>query len=142
MVPLLHGPGTKRKLLQALMAGTPTVSTSVGTEGFGLTDGEHVLVADDADAFASAIERLLTDDPLWRRLAAQGRAHVESVYSREAVRARFLATISSVLGKSAKRSVTTLESDARPPRTGLTNASSSRFESASARWYRSMPRLP
>ena len=43
---------TKRKLIQSLVLGTPAVSTSVGTEGLGLADGEHVLVADDPESFA------------------------------------------------------------------------------------------
>src|SRR5262249_37457896 len=36
VIPLLYGAGTKRKLMQSLMAGTPAVSTSVGIEGFDL----------------------------------------------------------------------------------------------------------
>ena len=36
LIPLLYGAGTKRKLVQALLAGTPTVSTTIGVEGLGL----------------------------------------------------------------------------------------------------------
>ena len=38
VVPLRYGAGTKRKIIQALMAGTPTVTTTVGAEGLGLRD--------------------------------------------------------------------------------------------------------
>src|SRR6185436_3655362 len=71
-IPLLYGAGTKRKLIQSLMAGTPAVSTPVGVEGLPLDDGEHVLVARDPARFAEAIGRLLTDRELWQRLASQG----------------------------------------------------------------------
>ena len=53
VVPLLYGAGTKRKLVQALAVGTPTVSTSVGVEGLALEDGEHVFVADDPDGLVT-----------------------------------------------------------------------------------------
>ncbi|MBV9358516.1 MAG: glycosyltransferase, partial [Chloroflexi bacterium] len=76
VIPLLHGAGTKRKLIQALMVGTPTVATSIGTEGLDVQDGEHLLVADTAASFAGAIERLSADAELWHRLADNGATHV------------------------------------------------------------------
>lgn len=96
VLPLLYGAGTKRKLIQSLMVGTPTVSTTIGIEGFNLQDGEHALVADDPYSFATAIERLLTDEQLWGRLALQGRQHVLALHGREMVRAR-LRDVLSVL---------------------------------------------
>jgi hypothetical protein len=102
-VPLLYGAGTKRKVLQALMHGTPTVSTSIGVEGLRLTDGSHVLVANDAAAFAGAIPRLLTDDELWERLKTEGRAHITASHGRQAARTQLLAAVACVLDRPAKR---------------------------------------
>jgi glycosyltransferase involved in cell wall biosynthesis len=102
VIPLLHGAGTKGKLIQALMVGTPSVSTSIGVEGLNLKDGEHVLVADDPGAFADAVVRLLKDAELWQCLASQGREHIVSVHGREAVRACFMHTLSAVLAKEPK----------------------------------------
>jgi len=99
VVPLRTGAGTKRKLIQALMAGTPTVSTSVGIEGLQLQVGEHVLLADDPPAFAAEVTRLLTDAALWARLAAQGRERIVTLHSRELVRARFAAAIDATLAR-------------------------------------------
>jgi glycosyltransferase involved in cell wall biosynthesis len=107
VIPLLHGAGTKRKLIQALMVGTPTVSTTVGTEGLGLRDGKHVLIADDPATFAGSIVRLLKDAKLWRRLARQGRDHIMPLHGSEAVQARFMQVISTVLAKEAKLSLST-----------------------------------
>ena len=53
VIPLLYGAGTKGKLLQALLSGTPTVSTSIGVEGLGLRHGDHVLIADNPASFAA-----------------------------------------------------------------------------------------
>jgi len=99
VVPLRTGAGTKRKLIQALMAGTPTVSTSVGVEGLPLQAGEHLLLADDPPAFAAAVARLLTDASLWERLAARGRERIVTLHSREVIRAQFTAVIEATLAR-------------------------------------------
>ena len=103
VVPLRYGAGTKRKLLQALMVGTPTVTTTVGVEGLGLRHGDHVLIADDPRAFAAAIEDLLRDDLLWKRLARRGRRHALALHSRGVARQRLLDALSSVLAKPVRR---------------------------------------
>lgn len=99
VVPLRYGAGTKRKLVQALMAGTPSVSTPVGVEGLDVADGEHVLVAEDAPSFAEALERILVDEELASRLAAAGRERMLAAHGREVVRERLL----DVLGLAVTR---------------------------------------
>ncbi|HEX8072766.1 MAG TPA: glycosyltransferase [Pyrinomonadaceae bacterium] len=102
VTPLRYGAGTKRKLMQSLMAGTPAVSTSIGVEGLNLEAGRHVLVADDAARFARGIERLLTDEALWQQLSLAGREHVLAAHGRANVRARFAAVLERILDKPAK----------------------------------------
>jgi len=76
VVPLRHGAGTRLKILEALAWGLPVVTTTIGAEGIGVVDGEHVLFADDPAAFATAVHRLLEDDELWLRLSRAGRQFV------------------------------------------------------------------
>lgn len=97
LLPLLHGAGTKRKLIEALMTGTPCVSTSVGAEGMALRHDEHLLIADTADAFARGIEALLCDAALWQRLVAAGRRHVVDRHGREAARRAFRSALAAIL---------------------------------------------
>jgi glycosyltransferase involved in cell wall biosynthesis len=97
VVPLLYGGGTKRKVIQALITGTPTVSTTIGIEGLGLRDGDNVLVADDCVAFAARVTRLLTDEPLWRRLAAAGRAQAAATHGLAVSRRRLLDVVERVM---------------------------------------------
>ena len=103
LVPLRYGAGTKRKLIQALMMGTPTVTSSVGAEGLELVDGEHVLIADDPARFAAACERLLRDAELWQRLAEQGRAHILAPRGRPAARERLRGAVAALLPPLAAR---------------------------------------
>jgi hypothetical protein len=93
LLPLLHGAGTKRKFIQALSIGTPTVSTMIGTEGLDVRDGEDVIVAADGFRFAVGITRLLTDGTLWNRLATQGRERIRVEHSASMAKERLFAAI-------------------------------------------------
>jgi glycosyltransferase involved in cell wall biosynthesis len=96
VVPLRHGGGTRLKILEALAWGLPVVTTSVGGAGLGLVDGRHALIADEPQAFAAAIERLLRDDDLWRDLSRAGRALVESRYDWQSIATDFVAAMCDV----------------------------------------------
>jgi glycosyltransferase involved in cell wall biosynthesis len=80
VVPLQVGGGTRLKILEALAAGCPVISTSVGAEGLDLVDGEHLLIADDADGFARGAIALLGSEDLRNRLARAGRQVVAQRY--------------------------------------------------------------
>ncbi len=102
VVPLRYGAGTKRKIVQALMVGTPTVTTNVGAEGLGVRDRREVLIADDPPEFAAAIERLLQERLAWRRLARRGRRHILRLHGRTTVEARFDKVLEAVLARRAR----------------------------------------
>lgn len=103
VLPLRYGAGTKRKLIQSLLIGTPTVSTSIGIEGLPVTTGEHVLVADEPAAFADAIVGLATDESLWSRLQQQARAQMVSAHGRVHARNCLRRALSVFLAGSARR---------------------------------------
>ena len=102
VVPLLYGAGTKRKLIQALTTGTPTVSTSIGVEGLELKHEEHVLIADDPASFAADISRLLEQRQLWQRLAKSGRARIRKTSSLNVARSLFEDVVEKVMSAPPK----------------------------------------
>jgi glycosyltransferase involved in cell wall biosynthesis len=77
LAPVRFGTGMRGKVLEALAFGRPVVTTTIGAEGLGAVDGTHLLLAEDARAFAAAIERLLDDPALAARIGAAGRALVQ-----------------------------------------------------------------
>jgi glycosyltransferase involved in cell wall biosynthesis len=93
-----QGAGTSLKVLEALAAGVPLVSTAVGVRGFDLTAPGHFLQAEDAATFASALcqclrERASRDEPArrgrelatthdWSKVATRFAAVVERAASR------------------------------------------------------------
>lgn len=103
LLPLLSGAGTKRKLIQALMLGTPVVGTSIAAEGLDLVDGRDMLIADDADGLAAATARLLDDSELWGRLRRDGRAMALEAHGRERARMTLLGIVGGVLGRPPRR---------------------------------------
>lgn len=83
VVPLRAGSGTRLKILEAWAAGTPVVSTTIGAEGLPAHNGQHLLLADGAHAFAGAVERLLACSELRENLAAAGRSLLEKEFTWE-----------------------------------------------------------
>ena len=83
-VPVLIGSGIRMKILEAMAAGIPFVSTTVGAEGLPVEDGVQGFLADDPAGFADALIR--AEDPAIRKsMAEQGRKLVRERYSPEAL---------------------------------------------------------
>jgi polysaccharide biosynthesis protein PslH len=80
LAPILSGSGTKLKVLEAMAAGKPIVSTSIGVEGIAGRDGEHYVVADTAEDFSTRVVDLLRDPRRRERLAANARKLAEETY--------------------------------------------------------------
>jgi GT2 family glycosyltransferase len=86
LAPLRYGAGVKGKVNMAMSHGLPVVATSIAAEGMQLRDGHDILLADDADAFATAVLSLHDDAALWRRLSDGGLDNVRAHFSFDAAR--------------------------------------------------------
>ena len=71
--PLLHGSGTRLKVLEYFSCGLPVVSTTVGIEGLDVGSGVHALIEDDMDEFGIKVTELLKDRALMIRLGKAAR---------------------------------------------------------------------
>ena len=70
VVPLRIGSGTRIKIYEAMAAGTPVVSTTIGAEGLELNPGQDISIADDPAEFAARSVELLEDGERRSRMAA------------------------------------------------------------------------
>src|SRR5690606_35201008 len=86
VVPLRAGGGTRLKILEALGAARPVISTSVGAEGIDLSDGRDLLIADDGGAFANSVARVLEEPAFGEALGREGRHAVEARYDGATIR--------------------------------------------------------
>jgi glycosyltransferase involved in cell wall biosynthesis len=80
VVPLRMGGGTRFKILEALAMGKAVVSTTLGAEGFPVTHGRELLLADEPRDFAEAVISLLNVPEQREALGRAGRAFVEGRY--------------------------------------------------------------
>jgi glycosyltransferase involved in cell wall biosynthesis len=80
IVPLLTGGGTRLKILEAMAAGVPVVSSSLGAEGLAVSPAKDILIADGEDAWLPAIGSLAADGARWDALSAAGSQLVRSRY--------------------------------------------------------------
>ncbi len=67
VVPLRIGGGTRLKIFEAMAMGKAMVSTSIGAEGLDVQHGRDLMLADNAQSFATGILYLLRDAALRRR---------------------------------------------------------------------------
>jgi glycosyltransferase involved in cell wall biosynthesis len=77
VIPLLVGGGTRIKAYEAMAMGIPIVSTTLGVEGLPLCHGKHLLVADEAEAFADRVVELIANPALRGAIAESARRLVE-----------------------------------------------------------------
>jgi glycosyltransferase involved in cell wall biosynthesis len=61
IVPLLSGSGVRIKIIEGMSYGKPIISTSVGAEGIGAVEGEHLMIADSPEDFVRTIIEVLND---------------------------------------------------------------------------------
>jgi len=84
VVPLLAASGTRFKILEAWAAGRAVVSTRLGAEGLQARDGEHLVLADEPEAFAQAVSALLASPERRAALGRAGRTLYEERFTWEA----------------------------------------------------------
>jgi polysaccharide biosynthesis protein PslH len=80
VVPLRVGGGTRLKILEAMAAGVPVISTALGAEGLSAKPGQDYLLADSAAEMAHAALTLARDPAHHARIAAAGRELARSRY--------------------------------------------------------------
>lgn len=81
LAPLLVAAGTQLKILEALAMSTPVVTTPRCCRALAAQHGVHLLVAEEPQAYADAIIKLLDDPDLAEGMGKAGRQFVAENYS-------------------------------------------------------------
>ncbi len=84
IAPLRIGGGTRLKLLEAMAMEKPIVTTRIAAQGLSL-DPEQVFFADEAEAFAHAIVRILSAPHKAQQKAQQAKKHVITHFTWQAL---------------------------------------------------------
>ncbi len=94
--PLRFGAGFKGKIAKAMSFGIPVVTTGIGSEGIGLSDGETALISDNAEDFAEKIVKLYSDGELWEKISKNSREHLKKSFSTEAAKEKFQVVLDEI----------------------------------------------
>jgi glycosyltransferase involved in cell wall biosynthesis len=98
--------GLSIAILEAMAAGRPVVTTRVGGNPELVVDGQTGVLVDaaNAEALATAVTRVLSDQAEGRRLGANGLARVRSAFSIDGMVAQYEAIYHAVAGRRAPQS--------------------------------------
>ncbi|MEA5510425.1 glycosyltransferase [Crocosphaera sp. UHCC 0190] len=83
VVPLLHGSGTRLKIIEAFAAGCPVISTAKGSEGIKAKDGQELLIRNTIGEIVEAIEKIWSQPSLRTKLTDNAYKLVQKEYSWE-----------------------------------------------------------
>lgn len=95
IAPMMIGTGMQNKLLEAMALGIPCITTTLANNAIEAVHNEHILVANTTDEFLAAINDLLTDVELYKRIATNGQAYIRENYSWKKSTQELAALISS-----------------------------------------------
>ena len=87
IVPLRIGGGTRLKIVEAMAAGLPVISSAVGAEGLEVEPGKQLLLAETPEDYLAALDRLVNETGLAVQLAAAARRLCEDRYDWRAIAA-------------------------------------------------------
>ena len=99
VVPLRMGGGTRFKIVEAMAAGVPVVSTRLGAEGIPVTSGLELLLADEPEEFAEAVGKVFSDPVLSESLIREGLSFVRSHFDWSVIGEQLNTALEKAAGK-------------------------------------------
>jgi len=99
LAPLRFGAGLKGKLTEAMLCGTPSITTSVGAEGMAGTLPWPGEIADEPESFAKQAAALYSDESEWQLRQARGTDLLKQRFQRAEIGDRVFSQVESCLEK-------------------------------------------
>ncbi len=90
LAPLRFGAGIKGKLTEAMICGTPSVTTSIGAEGMHLNLPWNGFVEDDFYLFAEKAIELYLGKEYWKKAQENGIEIINQIYDKEKIGEHFI----------------------------------------------------
>ncbi len=85
IAPIFGPGGTRLKILAAMAAGLPVITTKIGIEGLSVQNNKHALVASSIDEFVDQTKLVLKDKKLYEELRKNAYDLVKSKFSWKAI---------------------------------------------------------
>ena len=96
VAPLQFGAGLKGKLIDAMQSGTPSVTTSIGSESMHGNLPWNGFIEDNPEQFAEKVVELYTNKELWRTSQNSGYAIINQLYNKSELSEKLWQQITSL----------------------------------------------
>ncbi len=96
LAPIRFGAGIKGKLTEAMICGTPSVTTTIGSEGMYDAFEWNGFVKDDFTAFSNKAVELYSNKKLWERSQQNGIEIINQFYDKEKLEQPFINQIKNL----------------------------------------------
>jgi glycosyltransferase involved in cell wall biosynthesis len=96
LAPLRFGAGIKGKFTEAMISGTPSVTTSIGSEGMCNNLPWNGFIEDGFKSFAEKAVHLYTDQKTWLSSQKNGVDIINNIYDKEKISPAFISRIQEV----------------------------------------------
>ncbi|KIQ18026.1 glycosyltransferase [Flavobacterium sp. MEB061] len=97
LAPIRFGAGLKGKLLEAMQCGTPSATTTIGSEAMHGNLPWNGFITDDIQEFAKKAAELYRDENSWKQAQKNGIAIVNECYQKNKYSDELIKTINSLL---------------------------------------------
>ncbi len=74
--PVFSGGGIRVKIIEAMGYGIPVVSTSIGAEGLDVTNTINIMIADNPEEFADAVNKLLENQSFFTKIGENAKKFI------------------------------------------------------------------
>ncbi|WP_334056058.1 glycosyltransferase [Polaribacter sp. P097] len=96
LAPLRFGAGIKGKLTEAMLCGTPSITTKIGAEGMHNNLPWNGFVENDFKEFALRAVELYSNEKLWLSLQKNGIEIINEIYNKEKLSQPFIKQINTI----------------------------------------------
>lgn len=96
LAPLRFGAGIKGKLTEAMICGTPSITTEIGAEGMHQNLPWNGFVTDDFKGFSEKAIQLFSDENLWKIFQKKGIEIINKIYDKEKIGPLFINQIKEI----------------------------------------------
>lgn len=90
LAPIRFGAGIKGKLTEAMVCGTPSVTTLIGAEGMHDGFGWNGFIENDFEVFSNKAIELFTDEKLWKKSQLNGIEIINAIYDKNKIEPFFI----------------------------------------------------
>ncbi len=98
LAPLRFGAGIKGKLTEAMICGTPSVTTKIGAEGMHDDLSWNGFIKDNFEEFTSKAVELYSDENIWEKSQQNGVEIINQIYDKEKISKSFVDRIINIQG--------------------------------------------